>query len=450
MSVSRLPAALRPRALARPAPLFALRWWGVLLAASHVSLMSAGCGGSAKALQDEVARCAELQGAKASDNQPLAAEVNRIVQAGQAPRDLVRPLPNPAENAAAQLGECLTDGARLRLIPKLRNLMADQQYPLEPPQLVGILELLKDTYPLRSRIAQAEKAPQCVFDVRHDLGFFSRMRFLDDAAIACRLRLLAAAPYVADGQAAAACDELDMALTWIDRLAAVHRMEPRLLACQLRGQALLVVEAIAGGTSARRADLERLNKLLLRSLAAWPADASPLVGDRAVTMHSYEAVRVGLLDRIMTSEEKQSLKKQGLLQKLNEQTPAQIDQDELAYLDAMRVLIDTADQPYHQRAEQVDDLRRQLDPAGTPGGLAPLAALLFFPGTTDAVREMARDRATTEAWAIALATAGGFDLPPYQTNPVTGAPYEVERLAGALVVRLGDPQLRDPYARIAP
>ena len=429
------------------APPFALRWWGFFMLATLLPTWHLGCG-SGSQVEDKILRCADLTGAGTSDNQPLQAEAKRILQAGQAPRDLVRPLPKPETNAAAQLADCLTDGARLRLVPRLRELMADQQYPLEPAQLADILEVLKDTKPLRSRIAEAEKAPNCVFDARHDLGFFGRMRFLDDAAIACRLHLIAAAPFVVQGQMATACDELDIALTWIDRLASVRRVEARLLAGQLRGQALVVVEGIAGGAAARPADLLRLNGLMRRSLAAWPNDADSLVGDRAVTMHAYEAVRVGLLDRVMTTDEKNAFKKQGVVERLNNLSPAQIDRDELTYLDAMRALIDSADQPYHARAEQVDDLRQQFDPAGERADAAPLATLLFFPGTPDAIREMARDRALAEAWAIALATAGGFDLPPYEINPVTGKPYEVERLPGALIVRLGDPQLRDPYARI--
>ena len=410
-----------------------------------------GCGGRQDPPIDVVAlRCASLEETLESENEPLRVEVLRLEEAGQTPLGLEEPLGDPEQNAAVLLEKAFSDGARARLFPRLENLVPDERFLFDSPRLGSIRDLVQGAALIRMAVARADAAPACVFDVRHDLGYFATMRFLDDAAIASRLHVLAAAPAIADGDLAMACDEVDGAFRWVDRLAAVPRIEARVQAAQLRGEALIVIEALAEDPSLQRADLKRLYAVLRRSLDNWPKDADPLIGDRALTLHSYEAIRAGLFDDLVTNEERQRLEARGLLRSMRAMTASLIDRDELAYLEAMRAIIAAAAEPFYARRDALHDALEPFDPNAARSVEVPMATQLFFPGLQVAMEEIARDRAACEVWALALATAGDLDLPPYQQNPVTGADYEVTRRTDEIIVRSGDPDLRDAYARLVP
>lgn len=417
-----------------------------LLLAPAISLLI-GCGDPDDALRQKILRAAELPGALSSDLEPLRLEVLRIEEAGQTPKLLAPREPAPDENAAAILASALSDDARLRLVPKLSDLFPAGPFEFEPSELQRIREAVRGMHFIRQAIDRADAAPLCVFAIENELGYFAGMRFLDDAAIAAQVHVLSTAPLIAEGDIRSACDEVEAALRWAERLSRVDRIEARLLAGQLRGKALVVVEALAKNPKLQRADIERLYTMLRRALDAWPSDAASLLGDRAITMHTYELVRAGLFDNVVTTEERQTLKERRLLEPMQAMTASLIDADELAYLRAMGALIEAAEAHYHERAELIASALAPFDPDAARSAETPLATHLFLPGIDRAMKEMARDRSITEAWALALAAVGDIDLPPYKRNPLIGVEYEIDRLPGGLVVQTGDPELRAPYAR---
>ncbi|MEN1679748.1 MAG: hypothetical protein AAGJ46_09145 [Planctomycetota bacterium] len=432
--------------------------WGTFVALT-VALSCLGCGGERESFQDQVARCAQLSGAKASKLEGLRTEVARIESVGETPLALSSPAISQAEqdgsNAALMLRAALNDATRLQLLPKLDDCLPEGRFVFKPKQIERARSLLDGVQRLRGAIAAAEQAPRCEFQTRTDLGFFAKLRYLDDAAIATRLHVLAAGTRLADGELPAAINELRLALWWADHLGRTPRLEARLLAAQLRGQCLVVIEAIVGGelvgvAAPQKVDVERLYTLLRQSLDDWPGDDAPLVGDRAVTLHAYEALREGMYKTLVTKEEKAMLDRRGLLGRVADPKPRELDADQLAYLEVMAGLIEAAAEPHYKRADQVKNLLGRVAPDTDGASRAPLAAYLFLPGAGDALEEMARDRAACEAWAVALASVGGLDRPPYRVNPVTGEDYELVRSRSGVEVRTGDSRLRDPFAEDLP
>lgn len=429
----------------------------LILLALSLGMLLPGCGTDPKEHQQNVLRYAELTGAKASDYQSLVASVEEIEAAAQTPLALQAQIDGSgvtgigASNSADIISGITTDETRLRLIPQLAELIPRDQFQFSPKSLLDIREMMAATALLWPKLSEAAASPLCRFDVRFDHGFFGRMRFLDDATIASRLHLLAVAPALADDRRATALGELESCLKWCERLSQVKRVEARLLATQLRGEALLAVEAIAGDPATQRADLQQLHALLRSQLDDWPDPAGALVGDRAVTMHAYEAIRDGQLDRLITKEEETMLGKQGLLDTLRTISEPSIDQDEAAYLDAMKVLIAAAGQPLSESSGTIADVLARFDPnGGSRAADAPLATHLFLPGVATALKEIVRDRAVCEGWAITLATAAKLDLPPYRINPLTGQPYVIDRQPGWIAIQFGDPELRNASARVIP
>ncbi|MEM6330074.1 MAG: hypothetical protein AAF790_07490, partial [Planctomycetota bacterium] len=422
--------------------------------ACWLSLLLAGCGGPEESLREVALRCAALPGAKASANEALRAEVLQLQEARQTP-GLLRPPTAIGEDAARLLADALSDATRYKLFPELERLMPSGRFLFDTPALDAIGRLLRSHAQLRLAIQRAEQAPACVFRPQNALGNMAPMRYLDDAAIAARLRLNAAAPDragVAGGgpDVAAAIEEVRGAMYWIGHLARVGRIEARVLAARLRGEALTVIEAIADNAATQRPDLERLYTLLRQTLEAWPGDAAALIGDRSVSLHTYELIREGYLEQVLTDEDRALLERRRLLASVQSMGATQIDEDQLAYLGAVRALIAAAQQPHHQRVERVQAVMKPFNPEEAASVEAPLASNLLLPSVPAALHAMALDRAACEVWAIALAAAADLDPPPLRVNPVTGVAYEVNRLAGSLIVRSGDPELRDAYARVAP
>lgn len=401
------------------------------------------CGAPTDDLSEKVARFARLSGAKESPTPGLADAVRQIEAAGEGPQQLVRP-PATDGNAATALAKALDDATRLELLPQLEELAWPAGGEYSARQVALARELLAKRGALLDEVTDAGRAPRCEFDVRHDLGYFGKLAFLDDVAVAARLHMLAALVALRDDQGPAACDHLESAARWLGSLAEERRIEARLLAAQLRGEWLRVVsEAVT--RPATLAEAQRLYAVLAGWLRAWPPDRRALVGDRAVTLHAYEAIRAGMLENILTTEEQHSLGDQGVLSAMRAMDDAAIDSDELAYLRAMETIIASSDQPLFQRADGLRTLFDRFEPGGEGARAAPLAAHLFLKDLPRALERMARDRARCEAWAIAIAAAAGFDMPPYAANPVNGDDYQVHRQTSALRVIAGDGEMIDPF-----
>ncbi|TWT88757.1 hypothetical protein Mal64_22450 [Pseudobythopirellula maris] len=430
-----------PRTRQRPRQVAGALFFGAALA---LLSLASGCGDSGDDPVDQLLECAELRGALAEPGSELAREVERVRLAQGLPKQLFEPSMGSTDaedgNAAVALGNCF---GRVQL-----GLLNDQLDALAAISPDGISDggreaakkLLAENAERIECVLAAGRMPWRQFRVNHRLGHFAAMPMLDEVQAAVRLLLLDATHGGAEAWPAA--ERIDAALGWTEVLSRVPRIESRVLAANLRAECLEGVRFLLERDSATAREAQRLEATLRAQLAAWPGDERMLVGDRAATMHAYEALRLGMLNQIITPEERKRLIAEGKLVELQETSPALVAADELIYLRAMAPLVAAARDPYHTRGVTIERAMRAFDV--TP---APFAKLLFAGDLVIAQRLVARDRARCETWSLALATAVGIEPLGHDTNPATGEPYELRAEGGFIRVLAGDDELLEPVVR---
>lgn len=388
-----------------------------------IVLLAAGCGGDS--LEAEVRACARVAGAKGSANAELVDLIGRVEQQRGLPLQLAPPLGSASDNAAAVLANLYSDPLCVRLRPLLDELLGE---PVTSPRRATLLD--RDAR-LIEKTAAAADLPRCRFAPEREYGFFGRMRFLEDAAVATGLLILRSEDAARREQRTASLADMRRALRIAHQLAATRRVEARLLGGTLRGQALRAASRMIEAADWGDAEAERLYSLLRDQLADWPGDGRMLVGERATVLHAYEAIRRGLIDRLLTMKERTQLDEAGRLEPMKSASADAIDADQVGYLRAIETLIAAADKPHHQRNEDLESAMRSVR-----DGPLLYAQPLFLADLPDAFRLAAEDRARVEGWTLGLALAADLKTPDWRANPATGVEYRAEADAARVTVLL--------------
>ncbi len=392
--------------------------WAVLLCAA------VGCGDD---FQQSVEAFATPTGALESGDGELVSQVQAIEQARGLASQLERPARADATNAAFVLAESYSPALHVRLTPFVETLLESDADPLKRTAFVGTNALLMQ------KTAAAADLATCQFDVGHRYGFFGRMSYLDDTKQASRLLQLRALT-LATGQSEAAdvLDDLLRSLRLAQWLSQVKRVEARVLAATLRAETLGHATTLIEAGKLRRYQGEQLYNALRDQLADWPSDSRMLVGERAAILHSYEAIRAGLLDRIVTLEERERLEKTGHLDRMRVASPETISRDQSDYLAFIGRLIASSDLPHQPRQEAIGEAITELSEKPSL-----FARSLFVEDLPNALRLLSGDRALAEAWTIALSAACRLQTPPFRESPLSGRPYEVASDARRVTVAYG-------------
>src|SRR5690606_28642514 len=214
-----------------------------------------------------------------------------------------------------------------------------------------------------------------------------------------------------------------MAWQWLDWLLEERLLEAWLVAAELRVELFAVAEMLAANADVSRAELEKFRARIEQSFARWPSVESALKRERAIDLHTYEAIRLGLVEMLFTTQERGELRVEGVLEKLCNLPPDRIDADQAAYLAYMRKVIELARQPYFTIKKQLAEEDRLLGVHGGKGDYAWFANRLCTENLSVALAELAYDRARVEGWVVALAEASGSAAVKAKLNPATGGPY---------------------------
>jgi hypothetical protein len=417
------------------------RW----LALTWIATVACGCGAQ-ETLRDIVLRAAELQKTREAEHAELRSEVARVEQEGGLPLQVGRELPPDEANVATALGVVIDPMLRTGYLERTKALFPIGRFDFTPLELAEARQYLQKHRARIDRFHAALCRGECGFPIDYRLGYFDEPTFVDDVTIACRCLALEVADALAADDVAAALGPLEGMWRLAGWLGRERLLPARLRAAELRAEGLLVVEAVANHPDSRRADLLYLFDVVERQLDDWPPDEACLIGDRAMTLHAYECIRLGLLRWILTSEEKERFRSELNYDSLPDVVEKTVDQDELFYLLAIRRHIESCREPYYLRrtslvqlGEELNRTRMSQDRSRYP----VLAATLFLPGLEEAHASMARDRARCEAFALALAEATGKRRPEYSVNGHHGRPYEVVRESQRVVVQLDEPDERD-------
>jgi hypothetical protein len=267
--------------------------------------------------------------------------------------------------------------------------------------------------------------PGCDLGVRYDQGYSDELPLVDVFWICGRLEAFLAAESLADDKPAEAIEAVEQILQLARVMAAEKNVTARLQAAFLRTEALTVLQSIAKHKQITLPDIQRMHGAIREQLADWAPDSHAWIGDRALGMCAYELARTGQLSSILTADEMLSFKDEAILFQLSAAAVRQINDDEAYYLDAMRRIIDSCDQPYHTRRAVFDQIREDLHKKRNTPDFPVVAGRLLLPDIEKGHVIQARDRANCEAWALATALASGLEPPTFETNPLTGKPYRI-------------------------
>ena len=398
------------------------------------------------ATAESFAAYGELPGLRRTPHAGLQAELARLVDEGGTPSLLEQHRPHVAsrggeppripdrDNAAVALVGIFEPAALKQLNDKLAVLWPTDQFVFSDDALLDARALITQHAPHIEKIRAAAERPASDFHFQHTRGLMADTSWVDVVQAGNRLEGLAAAQALHEDRLADAVDSLAIMLRMCQFLSAEWHLVPRLQGAKLRAEALAVLAAIVGHPRADAGVQQQLFALLTEQLDAWPPDSQAWIGDRAEGLHTYEIVRDGNLMSVLSGQEIRRLRAAGKLSNTLESARDKIDPDELHYLTTMRRLIASCDQPFHARQPLFAEIRTQWDEMSRTVEFPFVAATVLLADFESGHRLQARDRALCEAWTLALSLATNQDSPPYQTSPLTGAPYHALRQQDRVIV----------------
>jgi hypothetical protein len=209
-------------------------------------------------------------------------------------------------------------------------------------------------------------------------------------------------------------------------LAREWNITTRVTAANLRTDALHVLDVVANHDYATRETHEKLLALLAAETDDWPSDAAAWIGDRAAGLVTYELIRDGYYLSLLEQSEVQRLRDDNLLDATATAVMRNLDGDELYYLQAMRRIIESCQQPYFERAGVLSEIRRELASREQAADYPLVAGRLLLGDFERGPLRQAEDLAQCLAWHVALAAATGDESLGAVASPVTGQPLRVQ------------------------
>ena len=415
---------------------------GCILVAVAV-LGGIGCrrGTSADRSRREVAEAfGRLPGLTESPHPKLRAELARIIEEGGTPELLARSEIPDEENVAQALAELFEPSEIPAILSESSRVFGSGEFEIQAGGMEKAVRFRQEHERERQRAREALRRPRCRFDLQYEAGFTAELSWIDVVRICARLEAIYAAESLARDDVAAAIESLETMFRLAACLAGEKHATARLEAFFVRAEALAVLQHIVehpeiSRPKITREQLGRLSRMAGEQLKAWTPDQNAWIGDRALGMHAYELVRAGRVTDLLTVEEAERFTEEGILRDLPALARRNANEDELYYLEAMRKIIDASSRPYYERAEVFRSIRQDLHEKRNSAEFPFVAGRLLLVDIQRGHAIQAEDRASCEAWALALALAAGEEPPPYRTSPLSGGEYETVRQDGLVIVR---------------
>jgi hypothetical protein len=175
---------------------------------------------------------------------------------------------------------------------------------------------------------------------------------------------------------------------------------------------------------------QRLYDALAAQRATWAPEAETWCYERALGLCYYELLRAGAGLPLLTAAEREALSAEEFGQLFRPKAD-DVDLDQWHYLQAMRQVIEQAEEPFYRRSA-FQEFRAQQAQRSSSGRPELLAARLLR-DVEQGCRLLAIEQARLEGWLLALAEATGAERPHYEINPATGQRYllqsDTERIA---------------------
>lgn len=420
------------------------------LCALLIALATCSAAGCQKrdSLDDLVERASRLEGVRHSRHSRLRDEFRQVELAGGLPSELQRPALPRGKNAAAGLESLITPHEAARVDTQCAGFLAALALDASSPEFGAEgAQLAKDHQEIIAGVVKLTDRSGCDFGFDLSKGRFGDFRILVQARMATRVMLVDSVARQT-GSLDEGIDRLERGWRWIDWLVESRYLEAWLSGAELRLEALAVAERLANDPRATPRELGRLRRMMEGSFATWPSTEATLKRERAIDLHTYEAIRLGLVELLFTTQERGELRVAGVLEEICNLPAERIDADQADYLAYMRKVIELSRQPYFAMKQALAEEDRLLAAHSGKGDYAWFANRLCTENLSAAIAELARDRARVEAWVVALSEASGEEQTKVKLNPATGSPYPTEQVEGYIVVKLEDSRLENPLVRI--
>ncbi len=398
-----------------------------------VCLLLLGCaGGSEEGVGlDDFAQFGGLPYLSATRDPQLADELARIIEEGGTPEQLT-----PAEDdesVGAVLGRLFPEDRLRTLVARSDELAPPREFRFDPTRLQHAIAFRRKYDRERLEARQALKRPQRPLGIRFVAGFAADTSVIDVVRLCVRLEAFHAAELLAEDDLDGAMGAVGQMLAMAHSLGAEKHVDARLHAAYLRAEAAAVVQAMVTHVGVTREHVQALLQIVQEQLHTWPDDANAWIGERAIGLHAYELVRKGALLVLLTEEEIEEFRREGDLRVIAAAARRNADRDQLYYLETMRAVIRACEKPHHTRLPLFDSIHLELDQRWGSPEYPLVAGRLLLKDLAAAHAIQALDRATWEAWALALAAAIGQSV-PQPINPLSGAPYELTHEDTLIVV----------------
>jgi len=405
----------------------------IMLAA--LLLCCGGCGDADPSRSTKTLYFDSLAGMRASPDTFLRDELIRIEEEGGTPEQLAKVEIAEEQNAAAGFRELFPKGKLASILFKSEKLFPDRVFDFNTAQLQKAIDFRRKYEPQRLAARKALNRPKCDLGIDFTKGYNADISLVDAMYLCARLEAFAAAEALADERANDTVESLAIMLKIASLLDDEEHFAPRIKAAQLRTEAFRVLQAVVKDPRTKRKHLVKLREMIENLLQDWPDDARLAIGDRALGLLCYEMVRVGNLPFLLTVEEQEQFRKEGVLNQITQAAQRTVDADTRYYLDTMRRIIESCDRPFHERTTMFSAIKKELAEKQNTSEFPFVAGRLLLVDAEDGHATMATDRAQCEAWAIALALALGENS-DYRVNPLSGMPYE-KRAQGTPIVVSG-------------
>ncbi|MBX3413865.1 MAG: hypothetical protein KF708_14335 [Pirellulales bacterium] len=409
----------------------------MLLALLVAAFVASGCGPSParERLHTPKEPFAELPGLRASEHPELRRELARLLDEHATPLLVQRAAVPMEQNAAAPLTGLFSLDDLDYLERRSAAIAALGGLPLAGEALEQGASMLAGHEHQLDVTRRALDRPRCDLGIDPARGALADLSLVRTARLAARWEAFAASRALAKRDLSGAIESLVRSLRWAEHLAHERHVVSRIEGAYARIEALSIVAHLVEQPGVTQDDQAYLAHLIAYQLDRWPADAEAWIGDRAQGMYTYEMARQRKILRLLTPEEIAQFEAEGLAGRFRRFIPSELDADEWFYLAAMRRLIEACRRPYFERDEAFATLHAELADLEAQERYPLIAARLLLADVEHAQRVQAEDRATCEAYCIALSLAAGHARPPYATNPLTGTAYEVTDEVSRVSVR---------------
>jgi len=377
---------------------------------------------------------AALEGMQQSTSEPLRRHYDLLVAEKTTPLDLRKPALTPEQNVAAVFDALFSKSFLSQQLEKSAEMFPRPRFDVDTKLLERIILFRRRLEPQRSKVAAALSRPQCDFGLDPARGWYADASILDAATVYVRLEAFLAAERLSENDLAAAADAVKRMFHMVGLLSNEMDVRARLLAGNLREEALSVLSATLHHMAADETTAREFYHVIENQLAHWPNDADAWIGDRARNLVSYEAVRKEALFTLLTEPELRRMMLNHRSKNLNATAAEGADSDQLFYLDEMQKILASCNKeeaegrqpvPYFMRRHFFVDLVKAQQRKIEAGEFPLVAAEMFLPHMQQGHALQAADRARTEMWSLALAIS--LDMPPtkYELSPVSGQKYHV-------------------------